>query len=413
MTVSSKSPIIDGAACDRHRTPRLLWLTENFFPSSGGMAQSCDRIVHGLRAAGIAIDLIHLMPPVEEASGTDQPQAPTARITDRIHGVDVRWTLGDDVAHDFNRLLTWIQYREKDADTSPYTQVVAFGGKHPVAIAPLFARWFDATLMVMLRGNDFDAGIFSVRHRPALLEALRDAQVVACVNREKVKRIQALVPGVQVRYTPNGIDLTDWRVGSNQQGDASTWRETCELDGRLVIGCFGHLKQKKGIGLLLDAIAHSGYADRIHLHLVGSLDPQIEQILARDQETLSATTIPFIRRCDLPGEYAKCDIVAIPSFYDGMPNVLLEAGGLGCPILASDTGGMSDVLKDGLHAHLFHPGEMVACAEVIRKAVEQSVEARRAMGSALQEHIAAHFTAEQEVDQYLKIIHETHAGNTP
>ena len=38
----------------------LLWITENYPPGRGGMAQSCDRIVNGIRETGIRIHLVHL-----------------------------------------------------------------------------------------------------------------------------------------------------------------------------------------------------------------------------------------------------------------------------------------------------------------------------------------------------------------
>ena len=39
---------------------RLLWLTENYPPDRGGMSVSCDRIVRGLRRAGVHVDVVHL-----------------------------------------------------------------------------------------------------------------------------------------------------------------------------------------------------------------------------------------------------------------------------------------------------------------------------------------------------------------
>ena len=58
---------------------RLLWMTEHYHPGAGGMAQSCDRIVHGLRRSGIAIDVAYLVAAdsgiyvraVERAGGRD------------------------------------------------------------------------------------------------------------------------------------------------------------------------------------------------------------------------------------------------------------------------------------------------------------------------------------------------------
>ena len=52
--------------------------------------------------------------------------------------------------------------------------------------------------------------------------------------------------------------------------------------------------------------------------------------------------------------------MAIPSFYDGLPNVLVEAAALGVPMVASRAGGMADVLEDGETAFLFDPGDEAA-----------------------------------------------------
>src|SRR4051794_41636068 len=50
------------AAASATPEPRPLWLTETYPPSRGGMAQSCDRIVRGLRRRGVTVDVLHFTP---------------------------------------------------------------------------------------------------------------------------------------------------------------------------------------------------------------------------------------------------------------------------------------------------------------------------------------------------------------
>ncbi|HAA20951.1 MAG TPA: glycogen synthase, partial [Cytophagales bacterium] len=40
-------------------TQRILWLTETYPPQRGGMAQSCDRLVSGLRQRSLTVDVLH------------------------------------------------------------------------------------------------------------------------------------------------------------------------------------------------------------------------------------------------------------------------------------------------------------------------------------------------------------------
>ena len=51
--------------------PRVLLLTAHYPPGRGGMAQSCDRIVHGLRRAGLTVDVV-VFSDRAETSDTDE-----------------------------------------------------------------------------------------------------------------------------------------------------------------------------------------------------------------------------------------------------------------------------------------------------------------------------------------------------
>ena len=351
---------------------RPLWLTETYPPDRGGMAQSCDRIVHALRARGVQIDVAHL-----------------SRRYDRWHietksgGRQICCPADDDPAHTLNRL--WNVLRRGETPT----HVVAFGGTLPLLAGPAYAAWLQVPLVTLIRGNDFDAAVFSPKKSDVLRHALRSSAAVCTVTRDHAARIAALEPGLEPVWIPNGIDVEAWQILPHDRAEAQRHR----LPGRRTLGMFGQLKQKKGVRFFLDALERSGLAGQFHLLLVGDVDP-----------SLGVEALPFRDRLDLLPLYAACDLVVVPSFYDGLPNVVLEAGALGIPLLASDAGGMADLLVDGENAIRFDAGDGHDCRRAIMAAAAMDDDALHALGARLQAAVVEHFNHEKEAQRYVEVL---------
>ena len=162
------------------------------------MAQSCDRIVRGLRRRGIAVDVVHFMP---------QPRGRPWAIETQAGGRYLACPVEDDPAHALNRAWSTLQ-----AAPQPITHVVAFGGSRPIMAGPVLAAWLGVPLITLIRGNDFDAAVFSTRRRPILDEALASSALVCAVSQDKVAKIAAMHPQTRVRWVPNGIDQADWEL---------------------------------------------------------------------------------------------------------------------------------------------------------------------------------------------------------
>lgn len=367
---------------------RPLLVTENYPPDRGGMAQSCDRIVRGLRRGGVDLDVAHFT------------RRATRLHEERQHGGRlVRCPLDDDPSHALN--LLWTGWARHLADR---THVLAFGGLLPVLSAPVYAAWMGLPLLTLLRGNDFDTGLFSPRRGWALREALTRSAAVCVVSRDHESKVRRLFPSVPVDVVPNGIDLSDWTLVESDTARGRELRASFDADGKIVIGLFGHLKRKKGVELLLDAIARSGAAGRIHLLLVGELEQdvalRIEELAGRP----STSRLPFLDRWEIIPCLAACDFVAIPSLYDGMPNVLLEAGALGVPVISSNAGGLGDVLRDGESAIVFEAGDAHDARRAIEAAAALTTEQRRLLGGALERIVRTGMTADREVSRYLDVL---------
>jgi glycosyltransferase involved in cell wall biosynthesis len=377
---------------------RALWLTETYPPSRGGMAQSCDRIVRGLRRRGVLVDVLHFTP---------RPRGRPWTIETQAGGRYLCCPIESDPAHALNRAWSVL---EADPDTRLLTHVVAFGGSRPIAAAPVLAAWLGVPLVTLIRGNDFDAAVFSVRRRPILDAALTRSALVCSVSQDKVEKITALHPSVRVRRIPNGIDFADWAFSPSDREHARRWRSENVAPGALVLGLFGQLKAKKGGVLLLDALRRSGVADRVHLLLAGVLEPDMESRLAdASSSELRFTVLPFLDRFELLPWYAACDWLAIPSFYDGLPNVLVESAALGIPLLAARVGGMADVLEDGRTALMFEPGDEAGCALALHRALDLKGTQRAAIGAACRALAESELDGELEIDRYIDALTDTRA----
>jgi glycosyltransferase involved in cell wall biosynthesis len=315
-----------------------------------------------------------------------------------------------DPAHALNRAWSVLT---ADAETAAVTHVVAFGGSRPIVAAPVLAAWLGVPLVTLIRGNDFDAAVFSVRRRPVLDDALARSAIVCAVSRDKVAKIAALHPAVDVRWIPNGIDASDWTLIPSDLERARSWRSANVEPDALVLGLFGQLKAKKGGVLLLEALRRSGVSDAFHLILAGWLEPEMESWLAENSGPLHISTLPFLDRYELLPWYAACDWIAIPSFYDGLPNVLVEAAALGIPLIASRTGGMADVLKDGRTALLFDPGDEAGCSLALRRAASLDDPQHRAMGAACRALAEDELNGETEISRYVDVLTESRAASDP
>ncbi len=363
---------------------RVLWLTEHYPPSRGGMAESCDRIVRGLRGAGTEVDVAHL-------TRRDRPWSATREYGGRL----LTASLGDNPEHALRRLWTELAGEE-------YTHVVAFGGTYAMLAAPVLAAWLRAPLVTCLRGNDFDTGVFSLRRREAVLTALRASARVCVVARSHGPLVSALVPEAAVTWVTNGIDTANWEILPSERSSAQQWRASAVKPGRRVLGLVGQLKNKKGVGFLLDALLASGHADAFHLLLVGEVEDGVGERLAG----AACSRMPFLERYDLPGVYAACDLVALPSFYDGLPNVALEAAALGVPLLASDAGGLADLADDEI-GFTFPAGDPHACRTAIDRAARATGEQLAKLGAAAGERVRRDFTPAAETAGYLAVLAET------
>ncbi len=370
--------------------PRLLWLTDNYYPNKGGMAESCDRIVHGLRQRGIYIEIVHFHKKLKTRAGVKRNgrYTPCSIFPDSEHAISSLWHIEEQ---------RWLSEK--------FTHVIIWGGNSAITAGAIFAKWLSASLVTCLRGNDFDMGIFAPRRQAVLMNALQSSKHVCSVTNEKAVKVKKLFPEIDSLWTPNGINTDEWCSSNFEEVQAKEWREENVPSDRKVIGVFGHLKQKKGLTFFINALRRSGMIDQFSLLLIGELDEQHTEALLQ-QEELHWNHIPFIERYALIPYYLASDFIAIPSFYEGMPNVLIEGAALGRPFICSTAGGMGDILTHNEHGFLFQPGDMAGARKAIFDAARITDNAYEKMSDATKLLMKEQYCTTKEINRYESLFRE-------
>ncbi len=363
---------------------RILWLTENYPPQRGGMAQSCDRIINGLRKSGIDIEIIHFTNKNEGFIRKQQQNGgytPSAFLESDSHTLNLTW----------NYIKT----------LGSFDYVVCFGGYLSMIGAPIFSKWLDSKLVTFLRGNDFDTAIFTPRKREMMQYALEQSHQIFSVTSDKVTKVRDWLPEPKVDFIPNGIEIESWTPSKSEIEFAQNWRIE-NLGGKVCFGIVGQLKAKKGVQFMISALNKTNLDTKIHLLLIGELDESLAEELEQSKFTYSLMS--FQDRFQLMKFYLATDAIVIPSFYDGMPNVLLEAGALGIPAIASNVDGMKDLIdheKDGL---LFEVGNEDNFRKMCYQFISFTDDDRKELGNHLKTKIHENYQAHHETSKYLKFF---------
>ncbi len=172
------------------------------------------------------------------------------------------------------------------------------------------------------------------------------------------------VDRARVRVVPNGAELPDEDA---EQPAARRVREQLGAGAlRPLWVCAGRLEHQKGQDVLLDALAEvrrRGLEFVAALAGEGSLRGALEQ---RARSLGIEANVRFLGQVeDLGPLLTAADAVVLPSRWEGMPLVLLEALARARPVVASAVGGVPEVVTDGEHARLVPPEDARALAEAL------------------------------------------------
>ena len=113
--------------------------------------------------------------------------------------------------------------------------------------------------------------------------------------------------------------------------------------------------------------------------------------------------VRFLGHCESVADlYRATDVAVLTSTSEGLPNVLIEAGGSGVPCVSSDNGGASDIIVDGRTGYIVPVGDDQAMAVRVRNLLEDA-DLRARMGQAARELVQEKFSTESLADTLLDV----------
>jgi glycosyltransferase involved in cell wall biosynthesis len=195
------------------------------------------------------------------------------------------------------------------------------------------------------------------------------------------------LPSAKVCVIPNGVDCE--RFAQAAPADLAAFGIP---RGSRVLLFVGRLDPQKGPLQLLEASANLlTEFPELHVLMVGD-GPLATQLRAWTHERDLDSRIHFAgRQADVAGLMRASDLFVLPSQWEGLPNVVLEAMAAGTPIVAYAVEGVRDLLGDGKLGVVVPVSGEPGLAEAIRGALRDSEPLRRAAKNA-QDAISERFT---------------------
>lgn len=164
----------------------------------------------------------------------------------------------------------------------------------------------------------------------------------------------------------------------------------------------GRVMHEKGVDELFAAAKRmkQQYGEQVEFHMVGSFEEAYKPVM--DQLEQAGVVKYHGYQSDMKPFYAMASCVALPSYHEGMSNVLLEAAASGRPLITSDIPGCREAVEDGVSGYLCPAKDADALYEAMRRFAALPVEQRSEMGRCGRERMEQQFSKTAVVAETIK-----------
>ncbi len=163
----------------------------------------------------------------------------------------------------------------------------------------------------------------------------------------------------------------------------------------------GRMMKEKGIMELLEA-AKELHSERVSFELLGYCDEDLQELLDEAEKKGHVKQLGFDPQVQ---KYLKdCSALILPTYHEGMSNVLMEASAAGRPVIATDISGCREIFEEGITGFGCRPGDAGDLIRALRKFLELPAEEKASMGQKAREKMEREFDRQKVVQDYLEEI---------
>ena len=228
--------------------------------------------------------------------------------------------------------------------------------------------------------------------------ARKGDRIIAVSPEEEQHMLEIGLPSEKIRMVPNGLRAIEWQ-------DRQTVRNQLNLCQKsLVFGFLGRLAPQKNPLLLIRAFARVRFEPgQVRLAIVGT-GPLEDEAKSLADELGISSHIDWLGYKTAPESMPAFDVFVMPSRYEGMPYVMMEATSLGLPVVATKVGGTSLGIDDGKNGFVVPLEDEVALADALQKLIDdENLRSDLSEGALVK---AASFSVDLMVQRTLQIYDE-------
>jgi glycosyltransferase involved in cell wall biosynthesis len=207
-----------------------------------------------------------------------------------------------------------------------------------------------------------------------------------------------------ISVIPNSLDVNDYRYKNHDEVDP--WLFSEKLKDKRIILYLGRLLAMKGIGVLIRAIPNilSRVGEKNLLFVFagpGDNTRYLNLIKSMKVESSCLFTGPLPRE-SVMRLMRNSELLVAPSFMENSPYAILESMALGLPAIASNVGGVSEIIEDGYNGTLIEHISSKAIADAVVNSLENK-QLQRLMGQRAIETIKTKFSWSANLKKYLEV----------
>lgn len=199
-----------------------------------------------------------------------------------------------------------------------------------------------------------------------------------------------------------GLLSTRDRLVMGSGVNTDVWQAMPYPEGEVTNFLFvGRVMKEKGIEEFFRAaeVLHSA---NITFSICGYCDEDYQEEL--DARTKKGEIIQLGFHPDMHEFYENCSAVVMPTYHEGMSNVLMEASSCARPVIATNISGCREIFEDGVTGIGFAPKSADALIEALRKFLALNRTERVSMGAAARQKMIAEFDRHMVVAAYMEEI---------
>ena len=229
-------------------------------------------------------------------------------------------------------------------------------------VAYRLAREFRKPLVISVLGSDANHWLYEKNKRKKLMQALHGAEAIISISQALQRRlVDHGIAGNKIFIIPQGIDLNQFSLRPSRLETHVRAR----FGNSFVCACIANHYPVKGLDLLLRALART--QSRIAVILIGDGPERgkleaIARLLEIDSRVWFTGQKPHDQ---IPNWINAADALVLPSRNEGLPTVMVEALACGKPVVATDVGGVREVLVDANLGIIVPPENVQALAAAL------------------------------------------------